>query len=397
VRFPFTTAFLLCAVGVAVRLGWAELLFRRGSGPPTHRALRLLGSTPNATYYERLADLDQTDLDQETYFLRLALQQNPRLTSARIRLGLQLERRGDFPSAERTLLEAVRYDRQYFPAWTLANYYFRHENQAAFWRWSRTAAQLKQQDTGPILRLASLLEPDPVAVLARLEGGEATAYRYLDLLLGAGRLDSAQQVARVMLGEGSVRNNQLIDLSTRQLNAGNVSWALEIWNALTCSASKNGAQNVCAVLDPEHGPVLSRGVFEAPDGEGFHLRPASNPGVLTEWHPEAAVFSFEGTESDLCPLFEQPVPAPRRAMRYRLRYQYKGSSTGTRWTMADSESPALVPQEEWQDGEWIISVPPQKGRNSLRMLALRLLYRREPGTTPGRGEFALRNLQLTIF
>jgi hypothetical protein len=385
VRFLISAAFLLCA-SVAVRLTMAERIFIGTTEPgapasQTPRALRLLGSAPNAAYFERLAERNE---DGAAQFLGQALEANPRLTSARIRLGLLQEQRGDFGSAERTLLEAARYDRQYLPAWTLANYYFRHQNQNAFWQWSRAALPLDSGDPRPLLRLANLVGPDVVAVLDRLQGGEQIAYPYMDLLIGAGRLDAAQQVARVVLRAHEIRKNSLIDLSTRQLKAGNVAWALEIWNALY------------SPLDPEQRPVLAQMVFEDADGEGFHLRPVSNSRVGAEWRREGAGFSFQGEQADACALFEQPIPAPQHPARYRLRYEYKSSATGARWNMAGRESPALPLQVDWRPAEWTISIEPGTGRGSLRLLPLQLLYRREPGTTPARGELDLRNLQLQI-
>ena len=380
-RLLLLLAFLLCAC-VPVRLIWAEQAFLGDSATPVHRALRLLGSTPNAAYWERLADLEQKDLPQPS--LKRALEVNPRLTEARVRLGLLQEQDGNYGLAEETLLEAARYDRQYLPAWTLANYYFRRNNQNRFWQWARVAVPLDSGDPRAVLRLASAAEPDELAVLDQLQDIEQTAYPYMDLLIGAGRLEAAQRVARLVLGSREIRRDRLIDLSTRQLKAGNIAWALEIWNALNFS------------LEPERGPVLASAVFETPDGQGFHLTPASNPGVQTDWRGGEAVFSFEGVEPDDCPLFDQPIPAPQHRLRYRLRYEYKSSASGARWRMAGWESPALPLQEAWRSVEWTISIASGPGGVNLRILPLQLLYRRDPGTTPARGELDLRNLQLQI-
>jgi tetratricopeptide (TPR) repeat protein len=379
VRFLLPVAFLLCA-SVAVRLVWAEQIFRDGSPAQVHIALRLLSSTPNAEYFERLADLNA---DEAAQSLRQALQANPRLTSARIGLGLLLEKRGDFGAAESILLEAAHYDRQYFPAWTLANYYFRHEKWNDFWQWSRIALPLDTGDRKPFLRLVSMAEPNESAVLDRLQGGVQIAYPYMDLLIDSGRLDAAQRVARVVLQSQQIQRTRLVDLSTRQLKAGNVAWALEIWNALN------------PPLDPERGPVLPS-IFETPDGEGFHIRQVSNPGIWVDWKPESAAFLFDGAEPDGCLLFELPIPAPQRKLHYRLHYEYKSSMAGARWSMAGRESPGLPIQPDWGPVDWTITVDTDTRKDSLRLLALQLSYRRKPGTTPARGELDLRNLQLQI-
>jgi hypothetical protein len=387
VRFLLSTAFLLCGLGVAARLAWAELAFRSDSASQTQAALRYLGSTPNASYAERLADLVP---GAETQYLTQALEANPRLTSARIALGLLEEGKGDFVSAEQTLLQAAHYDRQYLPAWTLANYYFRRENADNFWQWARRAAQLNNDNPRPLLRLASLEEPDPKNVLDRLQAGDNIAYAYLDLLIGSGRLDAAQALVPILLRSKVVRKNQLVDLTTRQLQAGHVSWALEIWNAL-CDAD-----SACVSLDPEHGPFLSPGLSK-PDGEGFHPSLTPNSGIAAEWGPNEAAFTMDGTQPDLCPLLEQPVPAPRRGGKhYRLRYEYESSATGAYWSMAGFDSPALAPSPDWHRAEMTISPRAEAGKDSLRLLKLRLVYRRELGAIPAVGEFRLRNLQLTI-
>jgi hypothetical protein len=65
--------------------------------------------------------------------------------------------------------------------------------------------------------------------------------------------------------------------------------------------------------------------------------------------------------------------------------------------MAGFDSPILLPQQNWQHGDWTIISSPEAGRDDLRILQLRLVYRREPGTISAQGELRLRNLQLTIF
>jgi hypothetical protein len=375
-------------MGAAVRLGWAELAFHDDSASRVQVALRDLGSTPNALYPERLADLIP---DGQAQFLAQALEANPRFTSARIALGLLQERGGDFGSAEQSLLQAAHYDHQYLPAWTLANFYFRRDKVDSFWQWARRAAQLNHDDPRPILRLASLEEHNPAQMLDRLQGGDNFLYTYLDMLISAGRLDTAHALLPVLLHAKVVRKNQLLDLTTRQLQGGNVSWALKTWNALCDIASS------CASLDPEHGPLLSAG-FEIMDGEGFHPSLLSNPGITGVGNPEGNIFSFDSPQLDLCPLFEQPVPAPRRGgKRYRLQYEYKSSATGAHWSLAGFDSPVLALKQDWQRGEWTICPAPEGGRDDLRILKLRLVYRREPGTISAKGELRVRNLRLTIF
>ena len=93
--------------------------------------------------------------------LRVAVRLNPRLASAWIYLGLDAEADGDLAEAEQDLLQAARVDRQYLPAWTLANFYFRRGDTVNFWPWAARAASLTFDDYRPLLRLADALETSP--------------------------------------------------------------------------------------------------------------------------------------------------------------------------------------------------------------------------------------------
>jgi tetratricopeptide (TPR) repeat protein len=131
--------------------------------------------------------------------LRAAVSLNPRLSSAWIYLGLDAESRGNLSEAETDLLRAARVDRQYLPSWTLANFYFRRGDGAKFWPWAARAAALTFDDYRPLLRLADAIETSPQAVATRLGGGASVLRAYLDLLIGAQRLDAAQEIALLLI------------------------------------------------------------------------------------------------------------------------------------------------------------------------------------------------------
>jgi hypothetical protein len=125
------------------------------------------------------------------------LEENPRLSSAWITLGIEAERVGD-PSAEKILLEAARVDHQFLPAWTLANFYFRRGETDHFWPWAKRAAALTFDDYRPLLRLCDRLDPHPSDVITRLEGGPPLLRAYLDLLNSEHRPVDARAVARLL-------------------------------------------------------------------------------------------------------------------------------------------------------------------------------------------------------
>ena len=172
------------AFGLTVRLSMTELEFRLDPGSALHSPwLR----ASNLAHYESSPDE-----------LRAALSLNPRLSSVWIHLGLDAEANGNLAEAEKDLLQAARVDRLYLPAWTLANFYFRRGDSVKFWPWAARAAALTFDDYRPLLRLADALETSPREVTARLAGGAPLLRAYLDLLIAAQRLDSAQEVAGLL-------------------------------------------------------------------------------------------------------------------------------------------------------------------------------------------------------
>jgi tetratricopeptide (TPR) repeat protein len=127
-----------------------------------------------------------------------AVRLNPRMSSAWIQLGLDAEAEGNLAEAETELLQAARVDHQYIPAWTLANLYFRRGDAANFWQWAQKAAARTFDDYRPLLRLADVLEPSPREVATRLGSSPPLLRAYMDVLIGAGRLDAAQEIAALL-------------------------------------------------------------------------------------------------------------------------------------------------------------------------------------------------------
>jgi len=147
---------------------------------------------------------------------RVAATLNPRLAIAWIHLGLDAEAEGNLAEAEIDLLRGARVDRQYVPAWTLANFYFRRGDAASFWPWARKAAALTFDDYRPLLRLADLLEPSPREVATRLGGNPPLLRAYTDVLIGAGRLDAAQEIASLLAARHDPSDqSRLADLADR--------------------------------------------------------------------------------------------------------------------------------------------------------------------------------------
>ncbi len=243
-------------------LGVGEFAFRRDTTVSVRRAAAL----GNSRYYERLAELEP---ERAREILRAAVRTDRRAASTWISLGLQEEqaateeagRQSSSGAATKTAgtarLRAVRdevdrkpagsdaarrafetafqVDRQYAPAWALANFCFRHGNQECFWRaasravarapsWAaaQPGAMPNLSDLKPLLYLASRMDDSPQRVLDRLEsmvsesappaslparsmtpyatGGSLRApleRAYLDELIGRDQWSAAEIVARL--------------------------------------------------------------------------------------------------------------------------------------------------------------------------------------------------------
>jgi len=356
-------AFFLYAASAAVRLITAEIA-------PAGEAQRWLGSAPNAEY--ETEPTAEEDALQKAARLKRALTANPRKTWARIELGLLWESEGKTEKAEDCLLEAARTDHQQLAAWTLANFYFRHEKQDDFWHWARETVRLNFDDVRPLLRLAYAVDPDPRFLVGRL--GEGVAYPLLDVLLEKDRMDKSQELARMLMARPAARRETILDLSTRQIAHRNASWALELWNWLGPPA------------DPLARP---------PDGQGFRPRLETNPGVQTEWTPGRIVFRFDGTESDTLPLLEQAVAAPASAVRYRLLFEFSGPTEGLDFSLGSRVRPLGRGARPAPGPLVSFSLPADHSTlGPMRIVPFRLYYRRTPGVPPLQGELTLGHLQL---
>jgi hypothetical protein len=205
------------------------------------------------------------------------------------------------------------------------------------------------------------------------------AYQFLDLLSQTDQFDRAQRLARVLVQRKTMDGSlapRLLDLSSRQLAAGNVAYAHELWDATS----------------PSPDPLI-----DPPDGQAFRLKIIKNQGIQEDWKAGQLQYSFDGTQPDVAPLFEKPVAAPTRFFRARLTYEYLSSVAGTRFAWGEWNSPELASSSQWTTAMWQIQIKERLGlRDKLQNLPLRLIYRRNPGATPAQGEVLIRKLQIAI-
>ena len=159
----------------------------------------------NARHFE---DLAQRQPALARSALRDALRLNPRDSAVWMELGLAAERDSDMEQAADCFLAAEKVDRQYLPAWTSANFFFRRANDLQFWRAATRAAAMSYDDPAPLIELADHSEPNAIAALQRLGDSAHMERGYLRFLIAQSRWQEAEEVAaRLSPHDASINDN----------------------------------------------------------------------------------------------------------------------------------------------------------------------------------------------
>ena len=363
------------AVGGTLRLAVAERVWPMAIG--------------NARHFE---DLAQRQPLLASDALRTAVQLNPRDSTAWMELGLATEREGDSEQAADCLLAAEKVDRQYLPAWTSANFFFRHANDFQFWRAATRAAAMSYDDPAPLIELADHREPDSIAALKRLGDSSHLERGYLRFLIGRSRWREAQEVAArlSLLGDASDRE-LLLNFTDRLIEANEGEAALSAWN---------GLQQFPAPDRASRGTLVNQNFKRQPSGQGFDWRVTEPPRGSVHWEPSRLEYWLMGSTPDACMLLEQWVML--NSGRYRLRFDYRtqglAEETGLRWTLlrggreeASSTVLAQAPRrvQNGNAAEWNFRV------TKVGLYKLAWTYTRVPGTThqEGHAELAFARLE----
>ncbi len=308
--------------------------------------------------------------------LRLAIshtvEMNPLDSSAWIAQGLAAEQAGDVHRASEYLLRAEKVDRQYLPAWTAANFFYRHANNVEFWRAAVQAAAMSYDDPAPLIDLVDHREARAVAALERLGDTPRLERGYLHFLVDQSRWPEAQKVAARLEARSDPQDGELLSsFSDRLIAAGQV----------------------------EASSQLTNGDFRMrPSGHGFDWRVTAPPGGASRWEPARLRFRLASSTPDACPLLDQWVVfAPGK---YRLRFQYQteglAEPTGLRWVVSregieEAGGPALARAAGGDhNADWNFDV---KKRG---VYQLQLVYVRVPGTVHKEGRMELTSVGLEI-
>jgi hypothetical protein len=365
---------LALAAFFSFRLSQASAEFSRHSPESVARALEIL---PHNFDYLSLRALQlEYDGENSAPLLERAAAIGPLSSAPRIRLGLAAETRGDFPMAERWLLEAARVDHQFEPRWTLANFYFRQAREVEFWKWMRAALEVSYGDRARAFDLCWRVSQNAQEIFERAIPGEPDVLSaYLVYVLSHHR-DAAGTVAVKLAAMRDPAFIALLDAACDSLlDSGNAADTREVWRLLGRPAPRG----------------VTNGDFTSPPvNHGFDWRLLESPGVShVHLDPSGHRIQLSGKQPEACDLLRQSV-AVETGKRYELHWETRtqsiASPSGIEWSVAGRHSP-VAGAEDWQKGAISFTAPAD-------LVPVTLLYRRPTGQPRAEGFIEIRSVSL---
>jgi tetratricopeptide (TPR) repeat protein len=381
-----------------VRLALADYRFRQETLSGTTAALVL--EPDNAAYFVRLAAIIQeSNPAGSVRALQRAIALNASDSQSWIELGLRAEAAGDLAGAESSLLRAASVDAEYYPRWSLVNYYFRHGNVEKFWFWARKATEMAYGDPAPLFTLCWNVASDGAFIEQRLDIRKADVEAdYLTYLTSQNRVEPMTQAATRLLAwnrEGDVP--VLLAACERLIADDRPDQAIRIWNKLA-----ELHRILYGALAPGLGTSLTDGDFAIlPTSRGFDWQLPSTGGItaLLDERSAGLWISFSGRQLENCDALAQFLPVVEDS-NYELRFLYRtsgiASGTGLGWRITSLNESRVFAQ-----GESLASDSEKESRLRFRtptgsgMVRLALTYHRTLGTTRIEGSIVLRRLRLT--
>jgi tetratricopeptide (TPR) repeat protein len=331
-------------VGIAwnVRFAIADLLARRKQPDDTRMAMRLLPA--NAVYPAQLADeVYAIDPVSAKSLLQGAVKLDRYDASSWIRLGLLYESEGDLPQAEEALLRAAGADSTFLPSWSLANFYFRHENAARFWYWARRAAQMAPDDATPLFRLAWYASPNAREIAGHLQVQRPVIeVQFVNFLMAQGDPEAVAEAASHLLVPGKEAET-LLEVCDWLIDHQHPDLALPLWNELAERHQIPYAQLVAGSADA----VTNGGFGKSPASRGFdwRLKPVEGVSSFLNVNPNALGFDFSGEEPDSFLIMNQAAPVqPQKHYLLAIDYETSGipPGSGIEWLVTDVASGAVL-------------------------------------------------------
>lgn len=367
------------------RLARADYLFRQDTEASIRQAI---STTPDAwTYYMRLAEFEP---DHAQGLLTTAVRLNPYNAQANIELGLQDEAQGEPGRAEQRFLGAFAVDHTYLPRWSLASFYFRRGNMAAFWTWARSAAEMPSDSTAALFELCWRVSPDANEITRRILNDNPKLLRqYLGFLLSKKQAPSAAEIAIRLIQNGDPKSDVLLMFYTI--------------NQLITDKDGVSAKSIWTALATKHWVVADSGL---PNNPNFAREPLPVQfdwtlplisGIQSVPGPSGLQTEFSGLEPDQCEIAEQAVVLGPGNYELEFSYRTEGIAPGTglQWQIfgADSIKPLAessdLSDENLTSAKMMFSILP-----GTSLAHFRLIYRRALGTPPISGSLEMSSVQI---
>jgi tetratricopeptide (TPR) repeat protein len=388
-------AALLVGIVWNLRLAMADLAARRNSPDQTRLAMRWMPG--NGSYAAQLADeLYASDPAGAKSLLQKAVRLNRFDAASWIQLGLLYESGNDLPQAEESLLQASRVDSTFLPSWSLANFYFRHEQPDRFWNWAQKAAQMAPDDATPLFRLAWYASPSATEIENRLQMKRpAVEAQFVNFLITQGDPPAVSQAASHLLAAGAGESTAvLLSACDWLLAQKRPDLAFGLWNGLASRISYPASSG---------GTLVTNGSFgRPPTSHGFdwHVVPVDGVSSYLNADPNALGFEFSGDEPDGFTLMTQTV-AVQEGNAYTLAVDYRSdgiaAGSGLSWAVSDertgtvlARTPSLSSEGGWARAYACFTAP-----DGAAFSRLSLEYQRQSGTVRSQGKLALREVRLS--
>jgi tetratricopeptide (TPR) repeat protein len=377
-----------------VRFAIADLAARRNQPDATRLAMRLMPG--NGAYPAQLADeIYASDPKEAKSLLQRAVKLNRYDASSWIQLGLLSEAANDLPQAEEALSQAASVDSTFLSSWSLANFYFRHENPDRFWYWAQKAAQMAPDDATPLFRLAWYTNPNARDIENRLQlKRPAIEAQFVNYLITQDDPEGVTEAAsRLLTASGKESTDTLLGACDWLLAHKRPDLALTVWNGL-----------VSRISYPPTGvgsPVTNGSFSQSPISHGFdwHLKPVEGVSSFLNRNPNVLGFEFSGEEPDSFTLMNQTAPVQAQK-EYVLAVDYGTSGiapgSGMEWLVTDERSGAVLGRtaalsaEQGGAAHACFTTP-----DGAAFVNLSLVYQRQPGLVRIEGKLALKGVRLT--
>ncbi len=366
----------LAATGLywPVRLAYADKLASQVNPGDLERAIAL--APGNALFWTRLNSPGGNEV---------ASRLQPWNSALLIRRGLDAELHGSPQKAEGLMLEAVRMDRTFAPAWCLANFYARRRD-GKVWAQARACLNVQDRDPGPVFDLCWKVSDDAGLILRSIP--EHSRGQYLAYLIGLKGNRSRPEAARAVYTS--------LDAAAPQNAAVLLDYCdfLITHNSVDAVAPCNAAGG--QQLRPELGISMTNGdLSSVPSGRGFDWHVPVQAGISSSLFRSgpAMRFVFDGEEQEQAVLFWQAAPLIA-GRRYRFQFRYQTAdmapASGLRWCVAESCGQDLS-GDEWSAGTFDFVAP-----ISRTLARISLDYKRPQGAMRLKGSLRIANLSLSF-